>query len=169
VSTFAGLKPYWNFRTLLLSGDAVHQLAVNTGNGNLVVSATDFVFAARIPAVLLRTYNSSDTAGGSLGPGWRMGWDESITPYSSTGDLTYTDPSGTEYFYDNTGTDTWVHPAGIFSTLSYEATPDELWLTAPDGFVRVFDGTSGRLLRYADPRLSWRASSLSAEQKASCW
>src|SRR5690606_11007620 len=118
MSVNSGNKPYWNFWSMMLAGDAAHAMSVNTGNGNLLVSVVDHVFQARIPAIISRFYNSSDAGtAGLAGDGWRFGFEESITTNTSS-DNTYTDSSGTEYLF-TWDTDHWDHPEGFFVSLTY--------------------------------------------------
>jgi YD repeat-containing protein len=147
----AGIKPWWNYKSFTLKGDAAHRLSVNTGNGNLVISVTDFVFASRVPAVLMRTYNSADATviKGSLGYGWVLGWDEHLTSVSTSADTTYVDPTGAEYLYTFSGGH-WTKPAGIYSELFYNLGTGNFMLTAPDGFQRIFSGSTGKLLSLID-------------------
>jgi YD repeat-containing protein len=137
----AGIKPWWNYKSFTLKGDAAHRLAVNTGNGNLVVSVVDFVFPCRVPAVAMRTYNSANLAtAGLLGYGWRLGWEECLTSVSTVADTTYIDPTGAEYLFTFSAGH-WTKPAGTFSELTYSG--GKFTLTAPDGFRREFSATPG--------------------------
>lgn len=148
MSADAGIKNHWGFRSYAAKGDTAHTLAVNTGNGNLVVTATDFVFPARIPSIMMRTYNSADTGVmGMLGRGWRFSFEEFVTEITPSGDVEYTDTTGAVYTWIKSGS-SYSRPTGVFSDLTLES--GEFVITMPSGFKRVFDASNGLLKRYED-------------------
>ena len=97
------------------------QLAVNVGNGNLVVQSTDFsISGTGLNFDLTRTYNSQ---GGpqtpDIGANWTtgLGPDVSLIDYQGNGNRTFIGPSGYVKTFVVNGS-TWTTPAGINADLA---------------------------------------------------
>ncbi len=113
---------------------------INTAAGAQVETTTD-IPAAAAPGIsldLVRTYNGLDTRAGSLGPGWIHGFDSALEVDTSTGDVTFRDPSGGRTRYTKQSDGTYVGAPGATATLSV-ASPNGWSLTSLEGEVLRFD------------------------------
>ncbi len=94
-----------------MSGDPV-----NTATGAYSETATDLRMAVYgVPFSLTRTYTSTDTSAGMLGPGWNVSVDMRLV--LGTGTATFRAEDGSETVFTQSGT-TWVTPPGARATLS---------------------------------------------------
>jgi RHS repeat-associated protein len=127
------------------------QLAVNMGNGNLVVQSTDFsISGTGLNFDLTRTYNSQ---GGpqtpDIGANWTtgLGPDVSLIDYQLNGNRTFIGPSGYVKTFVVNGS-SWTTPAGIKAELTAVGANYQLKYHQSSE-IYLFNGT-GQLLSHAD-------------------
>jgi RHS repeat-associated protein len=89
---------------------------VNTGNGNLVSTATDLsVPSVVMPLDVVRTYNSGGTAVGGFGPGWTSSWEWSLT--NEADGVSFRRPDGSVEFFGRNPGGGYVTSLGFNDTL----------------------------------------------------
>ena len=90
---------------------------VNTATGNYVSSVTDLSLPGRgLPFAFTRTYNSLDTATGTLGRGWRHAYEARLT-IGTDGGVRFASEDGAQLMYWPTSGGAYTTPSGVFSTL----------------------------------------------------
>lgn len=91
---------------------------VNSATGSYLDQATDAALASLgAPLAATRTYNSADTASGSLGRGWSFGYDQRLTfPDRDTTVFVAGDGQRVEFTRQPDGT--WARDAGATATLT---------------------------------------------------
>ncbi len=130
---------------------ADHDTTATLDRGRLNVGTVDLGIASFGPmAALDRTYSSGVTTAGYFAPGWRFGFERSLTFVDAT--LTrYSDEAGEScaFVKSDPASSVWSPPSGMSAKLAHGTTN---WtLTFPGtGAVLTFDGTSGKLLSEAD-------------------
>lgn len=133
-------------------------LAVNTANGNLVVSHPIVSLPIRGGMVdLALTYNSQDAANVGMGPGWRLDVFRRLA-LNADGTVTFIDADGARYTFTNPVTNgtvtTYTRPAALYATLVKDTalSANEFVLTYRDQSKDKFDvlGSEGILVREED-------------------
>ena len=120
---------------------------VNTATGAFSETATDLRMAGYgVPFSLTRTYTSTDTSDGMMGPGWNLSIDMRLSVGTSS--ATFRAEDGSETVFTKSGT-AWVTPPGARATLS--AVTGGFQLRATGGERLSFD-SNGLLTAVLDQR-----------------
>lgn len=122
---------------------------VNTYTGSYLYVYTDVEITGRGPTPLFaRSYDSSNTTVGALGPGWTHSYAvRLVRPNATSNDIVVVGPQGrADQFIYNAGS--YAAPAGIYAELVKNA-DDTYKLTNQDRTIWNFDEI-GRLLRITD-------------------
>lgn len=122
---------------------------INTLSGAFVTTSVDATTASSqigLPFTFIRSYDSTRTARGALGEGWRHSYEAAIDTTDS-GDLAFTSEVGETVVFRAEDDGGWSAPPGIRSTI--EETDDGHLLTRKDGRTLQFDD-KGRLTVVAD-------------------
>ncbi len=124
---------------------------VNVGKGNLTFIRRDLVIVGRIPIVLARVYDSSQTSPSDFSPGWRLTLTETITALKN-GDIVYTDDSLSETRFVRQGAGYAATPTQPSDIRSVEQVKNGYLVTYRNGWTKRLDklGKAYRLARVTD-------------------
>ena len=156
------LGPWWFTPVVAQPGVSAHLATapeggevpgVNPQVGNYSNAVTDANVAVVGPALsVTRTYNSQDPrTNGAFGPGWSTPWDQKVEPDGDgSGSVIVTLASGQQVRFGQNPDGTYTPPPGRNLDLVFTASPPTWTLRDPSGYLRVFDGITGRLTTVTD-------------------
>ncbi|TSD62229.1 DUF6531 domain-containing protein [Aeromicrobium piscarium] len=151
-----GVQEHYGFEEFAI--DDRQSIAVNLGNGNLVVRATDVTInGPEIGLSLERFYNGLSERPGAHGPRWAMSSATDVGLEVGPSSIVFRAPSGFRARFSEDG-DGWAPPAGLQADLSeqdngqwvveYRRTGERLVFTA-GGYLLRNEDRNGNALTYA--------------------
>ncbi|MCC6179564.1 MAG: RHS repeat protein [Chloroflexi bacterium] len=124
---------------------------VQTRSGNFSHTHTDVAISGRGPVpTFARSFNSTDTRGGVLGPAWTHSYAIRLTtvPSDTSGSVVLTGPQGRSDRFTRDPSGSYTAPPGVYTTLVRNA-DQTFTATLTDATTWTFDA-GGRLRRIAD-------------------
>jgi RHS repeat-associated protein len=137
--------------TFSLGDAAGDQATAELDGGVLTLDATDLVIDSYGPqATLTRTYRSDVASSTCFGPGWRFGFEQSVTT-GAAGSRIFTDARGEQHRFLPSAANAWTAPHTMVASLTYDPSGATYALALKGGTTLTFDG-SGRLAKETDRR-----------------
>ncbi|WP_338709179.1 DNRLRE domain-containing protein [Paenibacillus amylolyticus] len=157
-----GLKDYWTYDSHPIANGTSY---TNLGTGNNIIQFNDYSLTGRgdTSVDFMRTYNSKSSESSPFGYGWYYTGGETIVDAYKTGDVLFTDHTGSAYeFKYNASNNTYTPSAGEYLTLkkvkSSSGATTGYDLTDKHGYLMHFDTVSN------DDQVSITQAKLSYEQ-----
>ncbi|MFB8374542.1 polymorphic toxin type 8 domain-containing protein [Paenibacillus taichungensis] len=157
-----GLKDYWTYDSHPIANGTSY---TNLGTGNNIIQFNDYSLTGRgdTSVDFMRTYNSKSSESSPFGYGWYYTGGETIVDAYKTGDVLFTDHTGSAYeFKYNATNNTYTPSAGDYLTLkkvkSSAGATTGYELTDKHGYLMHFDTVSN------DDQVSITQAKLSYEQ-----